>query len=180
VDQRLQDHRTAEALVQAERQTLVEAKAQVVQGEEAQVVLQRVAAAVQQQAHKRIASVVTQCLAAVFDHPYEFDIQFDRRRGRTEARLQFRRGGKAFDPLSSAGGGAVDVAAFALRLSCLLLSKPRARRLLLLDEPFRFVSARYRPKVAELLQTLSRELKVQIIQVTHEQEYVQGTVLRLQ
>lgn len=90
--------------------------------------------------------------------------------------MVFIRDGQEIDPMSASGGGVIDVAAFALRLACLLLATPRPRRLLVLDEPFRFVSAKYRPKIRALLLQLSEELGVQIILVTHITELQIGTV----
>lgn len=147
---------------------------------QAQAVVQGVAQAVQQQAHTQIAAIVTRCLAAVFPNPYKFHIAFERKRGKTEAQLQFidQNDNTITDPLNEVGGGVIDVAAFGLRLAALVLaSKPR-RRLLLLDEPFANLSAEYRPVVAELIEELSHELGVQIILVTHYEEFHKGKVVK--
>ena len=87
------------------------------QAQDAQETLQHLAQAVQQQAHQKISEVVSFCLSAVFDDPYQFHIVFERKRGRTEAHLRFQRRGLDLDPLTASGGGAVDVAAFALRVA---------------------------------------------------------------
>lgn len=147
--------------------------------ERAQAIAQEVAASVQHQAHRRIADMVSRCLAAVFDNPYTFRIRFERKRGKTEARLELERDGHPLDALSETGGGVVDVAAFALRLACLLMQRPPLRRLLVLDEPFKHLSPNYRPRVRELLITLSEELGVQIVMVTQDNELEAGQVLRL-
>lgn len=146
---------------------------------EAQELAQHVAQAVQQKAHDQIAEVVSRCLSAVFDEPYIFRIHFERKRGRTEARLIFERDGMEVDPMTASGGGVVDVASFALRLSCLMLNKPPLRRVLILDEPFKYVSEDYRERVRELLETLAREMKVQFVVVTHIQELKTGTVVEV-
>ena len=145
----------------------------------AQEVTQQIAQHTQATAHANIAGTVSRCLAAVFDDPYEFTIDFERKRGRTEARLGLRRGGLCVDPLTAAGGGVIDVAAFALRLTALVLTHPQRRRLLILDEPFRFVSREYRPRISAMLNTLAEELGVQFIMVTHIPELVTGVVLEL-
>lgn len=145
----------------------------------AQEMAQHVAQAVQQQAHRQIAEVVSRCLSAVFDEPYTFRLLFERKRGRTEARLVFERDGLEVDPMTASGGGVVDVAAFALRLSCLILHKPPVRRVLILDEPFKYVSEEYRERVRKLLETLAQEMGVQFLMVTHIQELKTGTVLEL-
>lgn len=147
--------------------------------EEAQQITQAIAETVQEEAHDRIAGVVSRCLAAVFDDPYEFKINFERARGRTEARLVFVRDGMAVNPIDASGGGVVDVAAFALRLSCLMLSRPARRRVMVLDEPFRFVSADYRARVRAMLEGLAKDLGVQFIQVTHISELAIGHVVNV-
>ena len=76
------------------------------------------------------------------------------------------------DPLQSCGGGILDVAAFGLRLACLMLQRPQPARVLILDEPFRFVSSHYRSNVRALLSELSQEMGVQIIMVTHIEEFM--------
>lgn len=126
---------------------------------------QGIAQDVQQQAHKRIASVVTRCLAAVFDDPYEFRLDFDRKRGKTEARMVFSRDGlESDDPTNEIGGGVIDVAALALRLSAVMLVKPARRRLLVLDEPFRNVRGRgNRKRVRKMLTELATECGFQFV-----------------
>lgn len=146
---------------------------------EAQGLAQQVAQQVQNLAHAQISQIVTRCLEAVFDNPYRFEIKFERKRGRTEARLIFERGGLEVDPLTASGGGVVDVAAFALRVACLVLSRPALRRVLILDEPFRFVSADLRGRVRQLLEALTREMSVQIVMVTHDPQLRAGTLVDL-
>ena len=145
----------------------------------AQTTLQGIAAAVKATAHRQVAGIVARCLAAVFAEPYQFQIHFEQKRGRTEASLVFLRGGHEVDPLSSAGGGVVDVCAFALRLASLVLSRPRRRRLLVLDEPFKHLSKDYRPAVRQLILALAADLDVQFIIVTHDPVLEVGTVVEL-
>lgn len=179
VDEKLSDYRTAKKTLENERNELTKCADKVATAEEAQKIAQIVAQTVQQQAHDRIASIVSRCLATVFEEPYVFKILFEQKRGRTEARLVFEKEGNEVDPLTASGGGVVDLAAFALRLSCLMLAKPPVRRVLVADEPFRFVSVQYREKVAQLLKELSSELKIQMIFVTHQDEMKMGKVIEL-
>lgn len=162
-----------------EKMSLEEARKHVEAVVRAQSIMQGLAQEVQQQAHKKISGVVTRCLQTVFDDPYDFQIVFEQKRGKTEARLVFIKDGLEIDPMTAAGGGVVDVAAFALRLSCLVLSKPKLRRVLILDEPFKFVSAEYRPRLRALLEKLSQEMQVQFLIVTHIPELRFGKVVDL-
>jgi DNA repair exonuclease SbcCD ATPase subunit len=115
----------------------------------------------------------------VFDEPYEFRILFAQARGRTEARLVFVRDGVEVHPTRAAGGGVVDVASFALRLACLVYHQPKLRPVMILDEPFKFVSEEYRDRCRELIEMLAAEMGVQFIIVTHIKELETGKVVRL-
>lgn len=150
----------------------------------AQQLVQEVAEKVQAQAHKQIASVVSRCLKTVFEETaYEFQIIFEKKRGKTEAKLVFVRDGKVLeDPLHQCGGGQVDIAAFGLRLACLMLSLPKKRRLVVLDEPFRHVKPpeHYGPKICSLIEELSEELGIQFIIIPSiEQHYLMRKVVEI-
>lgn len=110
---------------------------------------------------------------------YEFQIKFERKRGRTEASLRFLRRGLDVDPLSASGGGMIDVAAFALRVACLMLHRPRLSRVVVIDEGFKFVSSQYRENVRSMLEGLAEDLGIQIVQVTHIEELETGKVIEL-
>lgn len=179
VNRQLFGHKLLQQTISQERGELSRARREVGKLEEALAILQEVAQQVEQEAHSKIASVVTRCLEAVFEEPYEFRILFEKKRGQTEARLIFLQHGEEIDPKSSCSGGVLDVAAFALRLACLLLSKPPVRKVLFLDESFRMVAKENLPRVGQLLEELSEELKVQIILVTHSEQLQVGKVVRL-
>lgn len=141
---------------------------------------QNVAGAIQTIAHHRIASIVTRCLNAIFDDPYEFEIIFERKRGKTEARPILKRNGSVIDdPVSASGGGVIDVASFALRLAAIVLSKPSKRKVLILDEPFKFVSKKYRGRIGQMLQEICEGYGVQTIMVTHIDELKTGNICNL-
>lgn len=172
----------AETTVREEKFNLEQAQQLLTNTEEAQVITQQISQAIQQQAHKRIAGVVSKCLEAVFtgEDVYGFKIHFDRKRGRTEARLVLTKNGHEIDdPLDFDSGGVCEVAAFALRLSCLVLSKPRLRKVILFDEPFKSISVDYLDNVRILMDKLSEEFGVQFIVVTHISQLETGKVIRL-
>lgn len=179
VDRKLAAAETARQVHRREKTAVLDAGRKLETAQTAIAVCQQVAQTIQEIAHSKIADIVSRSLEAVFDEPYTFRIQFEQKRGRTEAVLLFDRGGMLVDPLTASGGGVVDVAAFALRLSCLLLSRPPLRRLVVLDEPFRFVSAEYRGRVRDLLVSLATELDCQFVIVTHMKEMQAGKVIEL-
>lgn len=119
-----------------------------------------------------IGKLVTQALHAVFDDPYDFKVDFVTRRNQTECDLLFTKHECDMDPLDASGGGAVDVASFALRCTFLALSS--GRPILILDEPFKFLSVDLQEYGSEMLKTISEELNVQIIMVTHLPKIIQS------
>lgn len=140
--------------------------------EEAQTIIRTVALQTQQELQFRISSITTAALEAVFPDPYEFQLQFVERGGKTEADAVFLRDGEPIDPMSGSGGGAVDIAAFSLRASAWKLAPGRAT--LVLDEPFRFLSRDLHHKAAEMLKEISEKLGLQIIMVTHSEELIEA------
>lgn len=161
-----------------ERLHLEEARRRLQAALETQTIVQELARSVQEHAHQRIAALVSRCLRDVFgeDAP-ELRIRFEEHRGRTEATLLFHWEGRDVeDPLNQDSGGLLDVASFALRLSCLLLKRPRPRLFLALDEPFKHVSSAVAGRLRRLVLSLSRELGVQFLIVTHNPRLVAGRV----
>lgn len=181
LDRLMADYEHARRTVRVERAALVAAQAEQDAAVEGQRVLQEVATAVQQEAHRQIASVATRCLAAVFpDDRHEFQVLFEKKRGRTEARLAFNKDGREVDPQSEAAGGMIDVAALALRLSAILMRRPALRKLLVLDEPFRFVNGEEnQERAGALIETLARDLEFQFIIVTDDDWLKVGKVVEL-
>ena len=133
----------------------------------AREVINIVAKETQQQLEMRITNIVTMALAAVFPDPYEFKLVFNERRNQTEADLLLVRDGEELSPVEGAGGGVLDVVSFALRIAVLLMSNHR--RVIILDEPFRHLSADLQSKASEMMKMLSDKLGIQFIMVSHEE-----------
>lgn len=170
--------------VEAEQAELQKLKADSQDSGRAVCVTQKVAEGVQQHAHSQIAKIVNRCLETVFGDVYDFTIDFRQSRGKTEAHLLLKSRQSSseeaeFDPLESVGGGVVDVLALSLRLSALMLSIPKKRRFLVLDEPMKMLSKEYRPKIRELLEVLCREFDMQILMVTHHQDLLSGKIVEI-
>ena len=142
--------------------------------QQAQLILQSVAKATQDELCFHISELVTLALEAVFPDPYKFVLEFTLRRGKSEADLYFLKGKERVHPTSASGGGAIDIATFALRVSLWSLKQPRSRNVLILDEPFRFLSENLQPKASQMLKEISEKLKLQMIIVTHETELLES------
>ncbi|MBU2249412.1 MAG: hypothetical protein KKD77_21870 [Gammaproteobacteria bacterium] len=142
--------------------------------EKAQAVIIAVAMATQEELQYRIAEPVSLALASVYDNPYLMNVRFDiTGRGTTECHLGFERNGHIIKPLEASGGGPVDIASFALRIGSWSLAQPRSRPILILDEPFRFVSRNKMPLAGQMLKEISKQLGLQIIMVTHISELIE-------
>ena len=74
--------------------------------------------------------------------------------------------------MDAVGGGVVDVAALALRIAVWGLVRPAPRRVIIMDEPLRFLSEDRQESAARMLQLLAEKLELQIIMVTHEQMFI--------
>lgn len=149
-------------------------KQEVEYAEEARAIIQAVAQATQKELEYHISEIVTLALSAVFDNPYKMVLEFVQRRNRTEADILFERDGERVRPIDATGGGAVDVAAVALRVAMWSLRRPRTRNTLILDEPLRFLSRDLMPRAAAMFSEISRKLGLQIIMVSHSPELIDG------
>lgn len=180
VDRKVADYNAARARFRDEFNALQDATEKLAAQKEALVLAQGVAQQVQEMAHAKIANVVSKSLQAVFEQAYQFKIKFEQKRGRTEASLMFLRNGVELeDAIFQVGGGVLAVAAFALRISCLMLQSPACRRLLVLDEPFVHLSQQYRSRVRDLVQELATEFGFQMLLVTHVEELQMGEVVQV-
>lgn len=181
VNELLSDYRLAKRRCRDERENLIAAEDHFAFVEEAQEAAQQVAKQVQERAHRKISKVVNKCLVYVFyDENYGFKIRFDEKRGKTDAVLILTKNCHEIeDPLNYDSGAVCEIAGFALRLACLVLAKPKLRKLLALDEPFKAMSAEYWENVRLLLDELSKEFGIQIIMITHNTKLRTGKVVDL-
>ncbi len=140
--------------------------------QEAQIFLQKVAQATQDQLRFHIQDVVQLAIDTCFPGEYQFQVIFEIKRNQTEARLVFLSGGQEVDPLEAAGGGVVDIAGFALRIAAWSLGK--SSPVIILDEPFRFLSKDLQPRAGDILIELSKRLGLQFIIVTHNDALVES------
>lgn len=138
------------------------------------LIIQQVAKQTQQEFGIEISKLISMAMNYVFENPYQLEIDFVERRERTEADIYFVRDDEWINPMDSSGGGTVDMACFTLQITFLFLwikyVNPNIQRLLLLDEPLRFLSKAYLPRASALIRELSDTLGLQIIMITHLEE----------
>ena len=159
--------------LQARRNELMNLNQKMKLIEQAQVFLQKVAQDTQSQLKLKIEDIVNLALNTVFPDEYLFQVDFNVSRGKTDAELVFvnQKTGGRVDPMTASGGGVVDIVAFALRIAGYVLES-NVDNVIILDEPFRFVSKDLVDRAGEILKVLSTKLGLQIIIVTHIPEFV--------
>jgi len=150
---------------------ITEVRRDVIRHQEAREIIRKVGLATQQQLQYHISDITSLALGDVFDDPYELQVEFVQRRNKTECDIFFTRDEEKIDPIMASGGGAVDVAAFALRIAAWSMQSPRTRNTIILDEPFKFVDKRTDrlERASEMVKELSDRLGLQFIIVTHEE-----------
>lgn len=149
-------------------EALKELKREIRRHEQAREIVKKVGVETQNQLSYQIGDITSLALDAVFPDPYELVADFVQRRNKTECDLLFMKSDARIDPLSAAGGGVVDVAAFALRVASWSMQSPRSRNTIILDEPMRFLSRSLQGKASVMLKEISEKLGLQFIIITHE------------
>jgi len=140
--------------------------------EEARGVMQMAAEMAQRHLEFHIANLVSSALYAVFPDPYKFVVRFVSRRNTTECDMFFEKNGIEMEPEFASGGGPLDVASFASRISQLTLEE--VMPLVILDEPFKNLSKNLIENACAMLNALKEKLGIQFIIVTHVPELVKA------
>jgi len=135
--------------------------------EKAHEIVKIVGGETQQQLRYHISDITSLALESVFHNPYKLIMDFVERRGKFECDLLFERDGNIIKPISSGGFGQVDIAALALRVALWSMQIPRTRPTLILDEPFKHLSANHHESASQMVKELSDKLGIQFIISTH-------------
>ena len=143
---------------------------QFIRHERSLVIVKEVGLATQKQLEYHLADQVSLAMEAVFDDPYDLKVNFQEKRGQSEAELLFTRRDMEMPPIGSAGGGAINIASFALRVAYWSMRQDKAvMSVLLLDEPFQQLKGERANKLALMMvQEISMKLGVQVIMVSDE------------
>jgi DNA repair exonuclease SbcCD ATPase subunit len=177
---KLQQHRTKLEQLKGKRAKVVEdiallkteidqSETSLKEHEQAREIIKEVGLKTQSQLQVYISDIATLALNAVFDDPYELKVEFVQRRNKTECDIYFVRDGNRIDPLTASGGGAVDIASFALRIASWSMTTPHTRNTIVLDEPLRFLSAGLQERASTMLKEISEKLGIQFILISHNE-----------
>lgn len=140
--------------------------------EEARNLMQTAAEMAQRHLEFQISNLVSSALYSVFPNPYKFIVRFVSRRNTTECDMFFERNECEMEPEFASGGGPLDVASFACRISQLTLEG--VAPLVILDEPFKNLSKNLMENACAMLNALKEKLGIQFIIVTHVPELVKA------
>ena len=137
--------------------------------EKAREIIHIVGIKTQEQLQYHISDITTLALDAVFPDPYKLKVKFIQRRNKTECDLIFVRDDMEIDPMEESGLGAVDVAAFTLRIASWSMERPRTHNTIILDEPFKHLKGEVANKrVLDMINEISKRLGIQIIMISDE------------
>ncbi len=137
--------------------------------EDAQAIVRLVASDTQNQLAEKISGIVTMALNAVFEEDvFEFKLEYEEKRGKTEANMFLLVNGNETDIMEGGGGGAADVVALALRVALWNICVPKPAPILIFDEPCKFISRDLQYKAGKIMKLLHEKLGMQIIVVSHD------------
>jgi len=143
-------------------------KQRVEDSKQARIVLQEVAKQTMQNLEYHLSNPVTLALKAINLEWPKFVAEIVIRRNQMECDLLFEEEGVRYRPTDGAGGGPLDVASFALRVTFWSLKKNRS--CFILDEPFKYVSPDLQSKASDMIKMISSSLELQIIMVSHQED----------
>jgi len=142
--------------------------------EEAAVVIGAVEKTQQDQLKQKLEKLVSYALTVIFERPYQFLVDFETRGQQSEARFMVVDERGSSQGLKDAhGGGIMVVVAYILRAIVMMSSQPRLMPLMVDDEPLIQVSSEFRPRLTEFLKKFAKSAGVQLIIVTHEDDYTE-------
>lgn len=136
-----------------------------------QALVQKVAKETQEQLKFQIEDIVKTCIDTCFPDEYDFRVEFEIKRGKTECALKFYKNEREIDIIEASGGGVVDMASLGLRLAAWSLGN--TANVLVLDEPAKFLSRNLQGRAGEILHEISEKLHIQVIMNTHIPELVE-------
>jgi DNA repair exonuclease SbcCD ATPase subunit len=136
-------------------------------------VITEVAQQTQQRFKVKVESLVTMAIRSVFDRPFEFSLEFERKYNKMTCRPVVKEEEKIYDdPEYDLGGGMLDIISFAFRIVLWSLENPRKRNVIILDEPMKNMG-KLIVFGGQVLKEISHKLNLQLIIITHEDELLE-------
>ena len=117
-----------------------------------------------------IETLITSMLQTIFGKEFKFYIEYTESRNEINCNFYVKENDRLLDMFYMVAGGAIDVISFGLRLVILLMIKPPLEYVLILDEPFHFLSADKLKLMSVLLKRLRHDFNIQFIITSHQKE----------
>jgi len=157
--------------------TLVSLREDVARQIKARWAITEVAKQTQLRFKAKVETLVTSAIRSVFDRPFSFQLEFERKRNKLECRPVISEGDKDVtntydDPEYDVGGGLLDIISFAFRVVLLSLQKPPCRPVIILDEPLKNMGKMI-TLGGKVLREISHGLGIQLIIITHDDELIE-------
>jgi DNA repair exonuclease SbcCD ATPase subunit len=121
--------------------------------------------------------IVSVAIQTVFGDEYEFKMKIESKNNNITATPVLYKSGIEESFRASSGGGAMAIASLALRVALLTLTK-NPTPIFILDEVFKAIGDEQIEKACQLVQTISENLGIQFIVVTHSKE-IKNTANRI-
>lgn len=143
--------------------------------EKAQVVLLALEEAWRKDFEKSVETVVSEGIRLVFgDEDLEFKVVTSIKAGSSAVEFELETAdGTVQNIMESEGTSIAEVVSFLLRVLLILAHKPALRKVIILDEPFKGVSAKNMPAFQQLLRKIVDESGIQVIMVTHDMSHLE-------
>ena len=138
----------------------------------AQITLNEFSKVSQEKFKEKIESLVTMFIQTVFDRPFTFHLEFQKKRNKMECEPVIREGGDDFSPKDDMGGSILELIGIAFRIVLWSLESPNSRNVFILDESFVWTGALVK-KVGTALKALSQGLNIQIILASHQDALIE-------
>ena len=136
-------------------------------------VLTEVSIQIQNRFQDNVSRLVTTALRGVFDRPFEFQLQFERKRNQMECNPIIKEDDAVYDdPEYDLGGGLLDVSAFSSRIAILALQPNPTRQTILMDEPMKNMGELI-SLGGQVLREISHKANIQLIIMTHDKELIE-------
>lgn len=156
--------------IEKTKQEIKNLKRDILRHDKAYTIIKQVGLNTQKQLEFHLSEQVSLAMEAVFPDPYMLKVDFQEKRGKTEANFLFVRDELELDPIGNVGGGTIDIASLALRIAYWAIRQDKkVRPLLLLDEPFsRLKGEETNRQALAMIQAISKKLGLQIIMISDE------------
>ena len=111
-------------------------------------------------------SLVTEALTSIFEKDIRFNIKLYSYRNEPAIDVSVIENNLEVDPQKSCGGGLNDIISFVIKILLIYLKK--SSRIIILDEPLKFLSRDYIEQSSNFIHDISKRMNIQIILVSHK------------